>query len=75
MNENEFVWYKYFSAKVLMPLISMLLWAFLIYQGKLVGDKMVFGVGGGLLMFCGVLSAQSVLEAFMKRSNNEKEVK
>lgn len=62
MEENKFVWWKYFNVKTLSPPAAALLWAYLIGTGSLVGDKMVFGVGIGLLLFSGVLSAQSVLK-------------
>jgi len=72
MNETvespeKFVWWKFFSLKALSPLIAMFLWAFLIYSKALVGDYMVFGVGVGLLLFSGILSAQSVLKVLAEK--------
>lgn len=64
---NKFVWWKYFNVKTLSPIVAMFLWAYLIKCGALVGDKMVFGVGFGLLLFSGVLSAQSVLKVAAAR--------
>ena len=68
MNESEqFVWWKFFNVKTLSPIVAMFLWAYLIATGELVGDYMVFGVGLGLLLFSGVLSAQSVLKLIAEK--------
>jgi hypothetical protein len=61
MEQEEFQWWKYFSAKVMIPLIAMLSWVALIAYDKLQGNYEIFGVGAGLLMFGGILPAKDVL--------------
>ena len=67
MDEENFKVWKYFSAKFLSPMIAMGCWVYLIKSGVLVGDRMVFGVGLGLLLFGGILSAGKVLEVVAEK--------
>jgi len=66
---DKFKFYRYFSNKFILPIIAMLIWAILIYSGKLTGDKMVFGVGVGLLCFSGMFSLQSIAEKYVGGKN------
>ena len=59
---GKFVWYKYASTKVLLPAFGMVLWTALIYADKLGEMEKMFGVGLGLLGFCGLLTVSDAVK-------------
>jgi hypothetical protein len=70
-DENgKFLWYKYASTKVLLPAFGMVLWGLLIYLDKLDSLEKMFGVGLGLLLFCGLLTASDAVQLLGRKKED-----
>ena len=64
---GKFLWYKYASTKVLLPLAGMAIWSVLIGAGHLVSLEDKALVGAGLLLFCGLLTASDAVQLLAGR--------
>ena len=64
---GKFLWYKYLSSKVMLPVYGISVWAALIYLDKLDSLEKMFGVGLGLLLFCGLLTASDAVQLIGRR--------
>lgn len=64
---GRFLWYKYASSKVLLPLVCMAAWVYLIAAGHLTTLEDKIYIGAGLLLFGGILPAADVVKAFAKK--------